>query len=315
MATIKTVFGDDIRRFHLPNDVKKRGEAFGWLQGHLQKAYGLQSLRIRYTDDEGDLCLVSSEEELLEALRLVSKGKVLKMLIEVDEEKSQGLGKSQILEKPQSVEPPQTVEKFQVIEKQPQAAVEKVQTVEKPQGEKPQIEMKPQTPSTPEVINPKHILERLDQPQFIKPSSPPPTTPATPEVINSKHKEEKLDQPPFKQPSEQQVVEEVKEDKKVDKEISKEMIHPNIICDGCGMEPLRGIRYKCTVCSDFDLCGDCESTGQHPMDHILLKAKEPLPDGFRFIPPAGLPPPSRRPESNKRNEPKPKAAFVRENNS
>jgi hypothetical protein len=29
------------------------------------------------------------------------------------------------------------------------------------------------------------------------------------------------------------------------------------ICDGCRMEPIVGVRMKCTVCLDYDLCSDC----------------------------------------------------------
>lgn len=35
--------------------------------------------------------------------------------------------------------------------------------------------------------------------------------------------------------------------------------HDNIYCDGCNVNPLRGIRYKCSVCPDFDYCEKCES--------------------------------------------------------
>lgn len=29
------------------------------------------------------------------------------------------------------------------------------------------------------------------------------------------------------------------------------------ICDGCNMKPLRGPRFKCKVCADYDLCAEC----------------------------------------------------------
>lgn len=36
-----------------------------------------------------------------------------------------------------------------------------------------------------------------------------------------------------------------------------DIVHENTKCDGCDMFPLRGIRYRCKQCSDFDLCSDC----------------------------------------------------------
>lgn len=50
-----------------------------------------------------------------------------------------------------------------------------------------------------------------------------------------------------------------------------EQVHPNIICDMCNMNPIRGIRYKCTVCPDYDLCSTCEASGRHAADHPLIK--------------------------------------------
>jgi len=39
------------------------------------------------------------------------------------------------------------------------------------------------------------------------------------------------------------------------------------------VEPIRGVRYKCLVCRNFDLCSACEAKNQHPTDHTLLKLK------------------------------------------
>lgn len=35
-------------------------------------------------------------------------------------------------------------------------------------------------------------------------------------------------------------------------------IHVNVKCDKCNKIPIVGIRYKCAVCGDFDLCESCE---------------------------------------------------------
>jgi len=57
------------------------------------------------------------------------------------------------------------------------------------------------------------------------------------------------------------------------KEPYRHDIHYNVVCDGCGMNPIQGTRYKCTVCHNYDLCGNCEGKNQHPPSHDLIKMK------------------------------------------
>ena len=56
-------------------------------------------------------------------------------------------------------------------------------------------------------------------------------------------------------------------------------VHHHVICDSCNKSPIRGDRYKCThpECPDFDLCANCESDPipRHPVDHLLLKIRQP----------------------------------------
>jgi len=54
-----------------------------------------------------------------------------------------------------------------------------------------------------------------------------------------------------------------------------EAVHHGVVCDGCGMKPIVGPRYKCTVWHDYDLCSACETTGMHPVQHPLLKMRRP----------------------------------------
>ena len=49
------------------------------------------------------------------------------------------------------------------------------------------------------------------------------------------------------------------------------IVHSKIMCDGCGMLPITGWRYKCSICDDYNLCENCEERiwGNH--NHPFLK--------------------------------------------
>ena len=54
----------------------------------------------------------------------------------------------------------------------------------------------------------------------------------------------------------------------------EEDIHYGIVCDVCEMKPIRGVRYKCMECPDFDLCEGChdkELHKEHKMQGIVEK--------------------------------------------
>ena len=48
-------------------------------------------------------------------------------------------------------------------------------------------------------------------------------------------------------------------------------IHKNYECDICKMHPIKGIRYHCLECKDYDICEKCEEKFNHP--HPLYKVK------------------------------------------
>ncbi|KAK8928134.1 E3 ubiquitin-protein ligase HERC2 [Metarhizium anisopliae] len=54
-------------------------------------------------------------------------------------------------------------------------------------------------------------------------------------------------------------------------------VHRGCQCNSCGMVPIRGVRYRCANCADFDLCETCESQGVHNKTHIFYKIKVPAP--------------------------------------
>lgn len=63
-------------------------------------------------------------------------------------------------------------------------------------------------------------------------------------------------------------------------------VHRGCACNSCNMVPIRGIRYRCANCADFDLCEGCESQGFHNKTHIFYKVRVPAPSfGPRNIQP------------------------------
>lgn len=65
-------------------------------------------------------------------------------------------------------------------------------------------------------------------------------------------------------------------------------VHSNVVCDSCSSihgstKSIVGIRYKCLVCEDFDLCEECEAQnvekpttlGFHTVSHPMIKISNP----------------------------------------
>ena len=50
--------------------------------------------------------------------------------------------------------------------------------------------------------------------------------------------------------------------------------HESIYCDGCDSHPIKGLRFKCNSCSDYDLCQQCVdnsvTTKAHKLTHSLI---------------------------------------------
>uniref|UniRef100_A0A7M4F3F1 RING-type E3 ubiquitin transferase n=1 Tax=Crocodylus porosus TaxID=8502 RepID=A0A7M4F3F1_CROPO len=45
--------------------------------------------------------------------------------------------------------------------------------------------------------------------------------------------------------------------------------HPNIICDCCKKHGIRGMRWKCKACFDYDLCTQCYMNNKHDLSHAF----------------------------------------------
>ena len=59
-------------------------------------------------------------------------------------------------------------------------------------------------------------------------------------------------------------------------EKSNQLSIHNVICRGCSAFPIRGIRYKCTICNSFDYCEECEAKHAIMHKHPFYKVRFPL---------------------------------------
>lgn len=61
------------------------------------------------------------------------------------------------------------------------------------------------------------------------------------------------------------------------------VIHNNVRCDGCHQNPIRGKRYKCRVCPDFDYCEACYKSlaKQHNHSFMLFRYENSNPEVVR----------------------------------
>lgn len=59
---------------------------------------------------------------------------------------------------------------------------------------------------------------------------------------------------------------------------NNQVVHESVKCDECHVNPIRGDRYKCTVCIDYDLCSKCEDAAykanSHPHNFIRIRIPE-----------------------------------------
>ena len=60
-------------------------------------------------------------------------------------------------------------------------------------------------------------------------------------------------------------------------QISRNSVHLGCTCSLCQVAPIRGARFKCMTCAEFNLCEDCEDGNEH--EHVLLKLR--LPESVR----------------------------------
>ena len=67
-----------------------------------------------------------------------------------------------------------------------------------------------------------------------------------------------------------------KELNNIEEDNGQKIIHRGIICNKCGKKDIKGKRYKCAQCSNFNLCEKCENNYIHDMKHIMIRIITPL---------------------------------------
>ena len=45
------------------------------------------------------------------------------------------------------------------------------------------------------------------------------------------------------------------------------IVHPGQVCNGCGLDPITGMMWKCVRCHEYSICTECYMTGKHILDH------------------------------------------------
>jgi E3 ubiquitin-protein ligase mind-bomb len=55
--------------------------------------------------------------------------------------------------------------------------------------------------------------------------------------------------------------------------------HPTVMCDECKESDIKGMRWKCSQCENFNLCQGCYMDEKHDLDHEFLCISSPKSQG------------------------------------
>ncbi len=255
---------------------------------------------INYKDDEDDKVRISNQFDLDQALIFLEKQglNLLKVFVDVKNDFSM------ISEIPVQIEA-QKIEDINILNNLEQELTEKKIKEDYEIVNKEDVEelSKIEAPKQKEMTNEELSVILTDavskEIEGMKDAIVKKLLKKTEEIKSGKKPEKKVEKKeekpkkPAKKPAPKKPAkkeEKPKEKKPEKKEEKKEqVVHPKIACDGCDVFPVTGIRYKCTVCYDFDYCEKCEEKNKTTHLHPFLKIRTPeqapheifctLPDG------------------------------------
>lgn len=271
---LKVKLGDDTRRITLD-----RLPSYSDVMGICEKLFSRSNFVIKYTDEDNDLVTVSSEVELSEAYNVMKtqKTNILRLTLVVPSSPSSADAKKPENNTTSSSTPnfppfvdidlcslpigqilnPQFINTFLSNPELVTKVTELLQNIQAQRGGNPMAELSTLFQNlglTPDTAG-KPVEQVFGQlSDFIQSLSsnlssmmPSQTSTPTPKPAN-----------PEENKSEEAAT------------------HVGVVCDGCGKRNFSGIRYKCSVCNDYDLCESCESKGAHDPSHHFIKMVNPV---------------------------------------
>jgi hypothetical protein len=267
MLTLKFCFQNEIHKCSkLPTDYESLLQAVQTVfKDQLAGAFDLQ-----YEDCDGDKVMLSNEEDYQAMLESESKNKSVKVYITPKGEQALFQMRASTLSNNSNESPVilKTEDNFQIIDKKPVESkiveipqIEGIKEVEIKDEDLPQLNQETQTiikvlkdlPVQTSEIKPEVVEEKVDIMKLV-----------------NKALEEKI--PELTKSIQEKMTQSMMASQKVDSNDNKEVVHTFVKCDGCGVKPIIGARYKCSVCYDFDYCQNCEASKEHA--HPFLKIKD-----------------------------------------
>ncbi|KAK0063328.1 E3 ubiquitin-protein ligase MIB2, partial [Biomphalaria pfeifferi] len=55
--------------------------------------------------------------------------------------------------------------------------------------------------------------------------------------------------------------------------------HESVTCNECEENGIRGIRWKCLNCDDYNLCSSCYHKDKHIIEHVFKRIKSSSDEG------------------------------------